>query len=326
MSVTARAPGKLFLFGEWAVLDGAPALVAAVDRRVEVTVEAGASGGLGAGSAGEIVVDSADGGVARVDPARDPLPNGDAGAVAAVARITGATGVSIRVDSRALLVGERKLGLGRSAAALVAVTAALDPAASRDVVLERALAANRVLQGGHGSGGDVAAAVHGGVVEVRRDGDSVAVTPRRLPSGLRLVAGWTGSSAHTAPLLVRFAEGGASPALAALSELADAGAAAVAHDDAATLRDLVDRWAEALARLADERGLPLVTPALTALVAAARGVGAVAKPSGAGAGDCGIALVRSDAEAAAVRAAWRAAGIVPLDVAIAADGVEVAGG
>src|SRR5262245_60415453 len=36
---TARAPGKLFLMGEYAVLDGAPAIVAAVNREVRVRVE-----------------------------------------------------------------------------------------------------------------------------------------------------------------------------------------------------------------------------------------------------------------------------------------------
>ena len=44
MTVRARAPGKLFLTGEWAVLRGAPALVAAIDRHVEVAIEAGADG------------------------------------------------------------------------------------------------------------------------------------------------------------------------------------------------------------------------------------------------------------------------------------------
>ena len=47
----------------------------------------------------------------------------------------------------------------------------------------------------------------------------------------------------------------------------------------------------------------------------------MAKPSGAGAGDCGIALAASAAQAARVRSAWQEAGIVPLAIAIAPDGV-----
>ena len=39
MRATASAPGKLILLGEYAVLEGAPALVAAVEQRAEVSVE-----------------------------------------------------------------------------------------------------------------------------------------------------------------------------------------------------------------------------------------------------------------------------------------------
>ena len=38
--VTASAPGKLYLFGEHAVVYGEPAVACAIDRRATVTVEA----------------------------------------------------------------------------------------------------------------------------------------------------------------------------------------------------------------------------------------------------------------------------------------------
>jgi len=102
-----------------------------------------------------------------------------------------------------------------------------------------------------------------------------------------------------------------------------AAADAVARGDAATLLDALDRSASLLVRLGNELDLPLVTPALATLVRAAQRVGAAAKPSGAGGGDCGIALATSVAQAAAVRAAWQDAGILPLPVTIAAQGVVV---
>ena len=40
-AVTASAPGKLFLAGEYVVLRGAPAVVAAIDRRVSLRFEPG---------------------------------------------------------------------------------------------------------------------------------------------------------------------------------------------------------------------------------------------------------------------------------------------
>jgi phosphomevalonate kinase len=318
VSVTARAPGKLFVTGEWAVLHGAPALVAAVDRHAVVCAQPGGDG---------VVVESlAEGRSQRLDVRRDgPLPGGDAGAVLAALRQRREQPPPVRivVDSRPFLVGERKLGLGRSAATLVAAAATLAPAESPARVLERALEANRLFQAGQGSGADIAAAVHGGLIEARRGEGGLAVTPRALPAGLHLVAGWTGTSSHTPPLLARFAAAPAPPALADLLAAARAAADAVSRSDAQALLEAVDRAAALLARLGSELDLPLVTPELATLVRAASRVGAAAKPSGAGGGDCGIALATSAAQAAAVRAAWQEAGILPLAITIAEQGVVV---
>jgi phosphomevalonate kinase len=84
------------------------------------------------------------------------------------------------------------------------------------------------------------------------------------------------------------------------------------------------RTTDLLGRLGEETGIPILTPPLARLVAAARRAGAVGKPSGAGGGDCGIAFATSLGQAEAVRAAWREEGIVPLPLAIAADGAHEA--
>ena len=315
-----RAPGKLFVTGEYAVLVGAPAVVAAVDRYAHVRLE------LTAGHGPLVVESEAEGRTVTIErPLDGPVPGGDAGAVVAALRAIGGSRASGRavVDSRAFLVGERKLGLGRSSATLAATTAALLGSASKDMLLGSALAANACFQDGLGSGADVAASVYGGVVEVTRGDDGLQVASRRLPPGVQLVAGWTGDSAHTTPLLGRFTEAVRSGSVHALDELratAARAADAVARGDAAALADAVDRSATLLERLGNETGIPIVTPALARLVAAARRAGAVAKPSGAGAGDCGIALATSPAQAAAVRAAWQEEGLLPLQIAIAPEG------
>jgi phosphomevalonate kinase len=314
MTVTARAPGKVFLTGEYAVLAGAPALVAAVDRWVECRV-APADGGAGA-----VVESLAEQHRTSLAEQRD----GDVGAVVAALRAVGARGqgVEVVVDSRSFLSDGRKLGLGRSAATLTAAVAALldddDPAR----VLACALAANTSFQDGRGSGADVAAAVHGGVLEIRRAGADLRLAARALPAGLELLVGWTGESASTVPLLERFDAARPTGALAELAATAEDAATAAARGDAAALVAAVDRTGDQLERLGREAGIPIVTPALSRLVAAARREGAAAKPSGAGGGDCGIALVDSPARGDAVRAAWRAAGIVPLTLAIAPHGVH----
>ena len=325
--VTASAPGKLFVTGEYAVLAGAPALLAAVDRRalVHIALEPGA-GALEAESLAE--------GTRRVihDPEREPLGGGDSGAVLAALRIVRAAAPSLAamraqvvVDTRTFLADGEKLGLGRSAATVTAAVAAFLAGVGRHdrgEILEAALAAHALFQDGRGSGADVAAAARGGVLEFRRDGARVAVTARALPRGLHLLVGWSGEGGATDPMLRRFAAGTGEPrSLRELSAVAERAAAAVERGDGAALLDAVASTADLLARLGDEVGIPIVTPALARLVAAARRVGAAAKPSGAGGGDCGIALATSAAQADAVRAAWRAEGIVPLSVAIAAEGV-----
>lgn len=318
MSVTATAPGKLFLTGEWAVLRGAPALVAAVDREASVTIAPA--------SAGITVVSRAEDRTDRLDDA-DPAarPSGDAAAVRAVLATLGGSPhpLHVTVDSEAFMVGDRKLGLGRSAATIVAAVAAFAPDGDRDAWLATALRANARLQGGHGSGGDIAAAVYGGLQEVRREGEALRVQPRRLPAGIHLVAGWTGTSAHTPPLLARFSAAEPPAALAELSRVSVRAAEAVERGDRDTLLDAVDRSAALLTQLGASLDLPIVTPALATLVRTANRAGAAAKPSGAGGGDCGIAFATSERQAAAVRAAWEDAGILPLEIALAPEGAAV---
>jgi phosphomevalonate kinase len=312
--IAATAPGKLFLTGEWAVLRGAPALVMAVDRVVRVEID-------GEPGDGALAVESlAEGRTWR----GEATPTGDAGAVAAVLDRLGRVRGRIVVDSRPFLVGERKLGLGRSAATIAAAVTArraldglsIEPSA----MLDEALAANAVFQHGQGSGADVAAAVYGGVVVAEPTDRGLAVLRHALPDGLQVIAGWTGEPAPTTPLVAAFQTMPSPPVLTDLAASAREAVAAVVAGDRGRLCDAVARAGVLLDRFADETGLPTMTPALRRLVDTARKAGAAAKPSGAGGGDCGIALAPSPRVAAAVKAAWRDAGILPLDVAIASEG------
>lgn len=317
--IASTAPGKLFLAGEWVVLRGAPALVAAVDRMVRIDAEPGGR---------TLTVESvAEGRTWSGDAAASDREPGDVGAVLAVWRRLGPVPARVTVDSGAFLIGERKLGLGRSAATIAAAVLAhralraapVDPAA----LLADALAANADFQDGQGSGADVAAAVYGGVVTAERRHGELTVARHALPEGAQLLAGWTGESAATTPLVAAFSAMPTPPVFADLTTAARAAAAAVAAGDLDALRDAIDRSGDLLARLGDETGLPIVTPALARLVDAARRAGAVAKPSGAGGGDCGIALAPTPTVAAAVRAAWRDVGILPVDVTVAPAGASL---
>src|SRR5439155_4713526 len=147
------APGKLILTGESAVLDGAPALVVAVDRRVVARRHADKVGPV-RGSARFLLA------VADVLAAR-------------VGTSAAAAALEVACDSSAFYADGHKLGLGSSAAVTVAATALalgahddLGDDAWRARVRVLAQEAHRRAQGG-GSGADIAACVYGGVIEFR---------------------------------------------------------------------------------------------------------------------------------------------------------------
>src|SRR5207244_5737824 len=133
---------------------------------------------------------------------------------------------------------------------------------TREGILERALAANAFFQDGRGSGADLAAAVHGGLVEVRRRDAALRVQSRALPRGVHLVAGWTGESAPTGLLLARFAAAAAHEprSLGPLREVARRAADAVERGDAQGLAAAIDRSADLPERPGSEAATPIVPP------------------------------------------------------------------
>jgi phosphomevalonate kinase len=283
--VIARAPGKVLLLGEYAVLEGAPAVVAAVDRHA-VAGEAGA----------------------RADP---PSPFLAAARAEVEARHgpgseEASRAARVAVDSAALASGGAKLGLGSSAAVTVAAVAwALGPRADlRDEVhrlAHRAHARAQEPRGARGSGADVAASVHGGILEVRRPSSPDGLAPlavRRLtlpPLALLLV--WTGQPADT-PVLV---------------------AAVRAH----RVRDPRGHAAALDAIAAAAAALILARDSPAAIAALAASHGGTAKPTGAGGGDLLLCALPDAASADAFAAAVPALGLTVLRPRLGAEGVTL---
>jgi phosphomevalonate kinase len=309
MSLVATAPGKLILTGEYAVLDGAPALVLAVDRRViaaeKANVPAGSSPFL----------------VALADELTE-RGNGEA-----AARVMG-----IRVDSSAFYGDAGKLGLGSSAAVTVAATAlALGEPLDRKQVLAVALAAHaraQAQQGAAGSGADVAAAVHGGAIVFTAG----AVEARRWPATVRLVPFFTGQSADTRALIARVTAARVArrieveAALRAIGDASRAACAALAAPvgvQATALLGALALASVATDQLALAAGVELVPGCVTAARQAVKRLGGVVKTTGAGGGDVAVAVVPAAADEAAVRAALDENGCQILDLHVDESGVDL---
>ena len=272
------APGKLVLTGAYAVLEGAPAIVVAVDRYAVADV----------GAPDDVDVHAL---------------HDDAG---------------------------RKLGLGSSAAAMVASQGARALARGEDLAdprvranLFRGVREAHAHQQRGGSGVDVAAAVHGGALRYATDGKEAVVRSVELPPGLILRAFWSGTSARTSELRARVdALLARQPlALSRLRLFATVAASAVnARDARAFVRAAGDygRGLDALGRAADA---PIVPAAFAELAALAEPDEAAFLPSGAGGGDVAVWLALAPPPPAFVERA-AALGMRPLPLTVDAGGVR----
>lgn len=316
MERALSAPGKLFLSGEYAVLWGGTARIAAVeprcqalvrrraDRQVHLLLESGRLAGqatpLGVNWKGEVPADFHF--VAR--------------AVDLAFRAHGAEslGFTLALSPSERAADGAKLGIGSSARATVlAAEASRFVLEARFDALKLALVAHASAQGGKGSGGDVAASFAGGVVRYRRypvEGFLAAAGSGLLTSLLStappvdlwrlstvkacLAFAFTGESRSTtgligdvearldAPMRQRFVERS--------DALGEALEAAVVSGDLVAVREAVEGLRGLLAELG-----PLETEPMRRIVAIAEAYGCAAKQSGAGGGD-GCIVFCPDAE------------------------------
>ncbi len=285
------APGKLVITGAYVVLEGAPAIVCAVDRYAYAEDRNGET-------------------TREVSAALDPAP---------------------AIDSSALEDAGQKLGLGSSAAALVAALGLrraqagddLDQDHVRRQIFERAREVHARVQNG-GSGVDVAASTFGGVLHYTLG----SVEPVKLPRGVTVTAFFSGTSARTSALRERVDalkardpnEHGARMSL--LREIAIGAHRAARSNDAVTFVAAVASTGEGLTALGIAADAPIVPPAFVDLGARAKSEGAAFIPSGAGGGDVGIFV--GPTPSASFTDAARAAGMTLLTLAVESRGVHVA--
>jgi len=326
--MTASAPGKIVLGGEYAVLHGYPAIAAAVGRRAEARVQP---------IAAEYFVMTTRGfhdgsrRLRQVAPGRfdylDPPPAD--GAFALVERIVGAAwparqgGSGIEIDSAAFAADDgRKLGIGSSAAVTVALSAALAGDTDPDRAFSRALGLHRAFQGG-GSGVDVACSAFGGIIEYRDE------TARRiaLPEGLCCAVAWSGRPSDTAERIGRLDDrlAGRDGQLRSLGRAAEQLAEAFREGPAGPALEALGEFAAALERFDAALDLGIFSAADSALAADARDSGVVFKPCGAGGGDVAafFALERDRLDRVVTRAAD--AGYQRLPVALGVAGLTGTG-
>jgi phosphomevalonate kinase len=301
------APGKLMIAGEYVVLDGAEAVVAAVGRRA----------------------------YARLIPTvAEPLPPEAVAARAVAERLLGPVPGALALDVSELRQAGRKLGLGSSAAAAAAAAGVvfaahgrdLASAAVREQILSAAIEGHRVIAP-EGSGADVAASVLGGFVRFRKLGHGVETHALPWPADIALRVVWSGQAVRTSDMIAQVrALQARDPStyrerMRELAEQSEQLISALLAAERAAILESFHACGAAMGRLGEVAGVAIVDKTCQQIRALASLHGGSAKPSGAGGGDVAIAAFGdpSDAEAFGVGCAAAGFEVLSLDLGVAGE-------
>ncbi len=303
---TSSAPGKVYLFGEHAVVYGEPAVPCAIERRATVTVEARQDERLRV-SASDL---SLDGFTVEYDGSTDGTPEVDVTeelVQAAMGYVDEAidhardaaeapdAGFDVEIESSIPLGA----GLGSSAAVVVATidaaARALGVTLEREEIADRAYQVENAVQEGQASRADTFCSTMGGAVLVE------GTECRQLEApDLPFVIGYDGGAGDTGALVagvrsLREEYDFARDTVESIGQLVEEGLAALSTEDREELGRLMDFNHGLLGALG------VSSRSLDAMVWAAREAGATgAKLTGAGGGGCIVALDDTDATSTAL--------------------------
>ncbi len=367
--IKVSAPGKLFLSGEWAILEvGNPGIVTAVDKRVFAEVE----------EADKITLNLPEFNIENLQADFDgkqlvwsrPVTDKEKsdlifikGAIETTLLYLGNhKKFKIKTyggDTQMEINGQKKkIGFSSSAAAVVAAVSGIlamhghdiKNRQVRDVIYKLSTIAHFFAQGKVGSAFDVAASTYGGVFVYKRfdpewlteklsKGETVkSVTEQQwpgyeveeltVPHDFQLLVGWTKDSASTSSMVKQmdsFKTGKPEEYKRCYGNIAN------------LVRELIPEWKnfnkqafiellrkneDQLRELGQLSGVNIETPELKKMAEIASNCGGAGKLSGAGGGDCGIAVCFDHATASKIKEEWAKAGLYPIDTGLDRDGVR----
>lgn len=339
---TLRAPGKAMLLGEYVVLDGAPALVAAVTRH----------------AVGQLTTKDPSGVIRIHSDLHDTpwtlrsetgeihaAPHASFALVEAVYETLIAADVALPASgcelflSSSELSSDTKLGLGSSAAIAAITTLALAGEVGTTLPTDAAVhaltdAAHRRFQGGVGSGSDVAAACFGGILRM-----SAGEPPRRVdrfensrhiggllhPADENLLVVYTGYAANTRDFVRSVRAQAHHPdvqrALHAMRDAAEMGVSSFEGGEYGAFLDAVRRFHRAECALTNASQVPIVTNEIATAVDIFERAGGVGKASGAGGGDIVLGFFPSREERRAAEVQLQKTSLQVVDLSIETRGV-----
>ncbi|HEX6982593.1 MAG TPA: hypothetical protein VF181_07515 [Balneolaceae bacterium] len=348
-TIQASAPGKLILLGEYAVLEGAPCLVAAVDRSCDVQIN------------------PLPGEAFRIEASNPDIPDiqftlNDEGRICFKKGLSSANRERLRfvistlkyvirqsdgsLPSGAIKIDTEsfyhktghKLGLGASAAITVSLLSALmkyinKPIAGKDLYRE-AYQIHRKAQGKLGSGTDVAASAVGGVMQycMQKNGNQIdgVLEPAEWPQDLQIIPIWAGYSASTQDMVRKvemYRDENSSSYKAIMNpmkKLSADGCRAFLRGDVKSFLEVVANFIRQEQKLGEVSQTDIISKAHKEIMTLVEEAGGVYKPSGAGRGDIGVAFCDDIDTRLRITDAIANSSFDKLDLALQIDKMKVA--
>lgn len=314
----SSAPGKLVLSGEYMVLLGAPAMVIAVDRRAECLLEPSEKHGLTVHS---LPFDQTETVMGKTDVPRESTHSLHR-LIALFQSFTDVpTQARLTLDTRGFFEKEHKLGIGSSAALIVALSAMFDTLNRTSTPFDSLRRIHNEFQENEGSGLDLAASISGGALRFQ-NGNYKAI---RLPVTLQFCFVFAGGSTNTAEMVRRFTNilrGRYDRSLVReWNHIAEKVADSTAHPN--RFVSYINELSDLMFRFDQHTNLGIYSSSHKKARELAQGLGLAYKTCGAGGGDMGVAMGTDATRLKAFENQAISCGLLTQDLGVAEDGVKV---
>ena len=352
--IKATAPGKLYIAGEYAVLEpGHPALIVALDQFITVTLkEANEQGSICSSYSNGISIPwTRKNGKFYIDERENPFSY-ITKSVTIVEQYLKELDYELKyfdltIESELDNKDGRKYGLGSSGAVTIATIKAILALYDIDynsALLYKLAAITHLSLNSNGSFGDLAASSYGGWIAyscierdwvlnqinrqskikdlVIQEWPKLRIQPLKAPTDLRLLIGWTGSPASTTSLVDQLHDeqsemnGFYKQFLEDSHECVSWIIDAFEKEDITKIQQGIRINRHLLKSLSEKSGVNIETKALKALCDIAEKFNGAAKSSGAGGGDCGIVLFNQQDEILPMISSWKNEGILDLPLQV----------
>lgn len=349
--ITEKAPGKLYIAGEYAVLEqNCPAILVAVNEFVRVSI-AKSKGSQGLIHSKQYSQDSIHwirkGNQMVIDNRDNPFEY-----ILSAIKYTEAYCLEqdvqmslydLHVNSDLDSADGKKYGLGSSAAVTVATVKAIlefyGLKVSNDLIFKLSAISHYSVQG-NGSAGDIAASVYGGWLAyqtfdkawlkdelshhslsyvLNEAWPGLRVQLLTPPKGMKLVIGWSQTPASTSQLVdktnakKKFIKSAYEEFLQNSRNCVLKMIQGFSESNIALIQNQIRFNRQLLKEFASLNNIAIEIPRLTKLINIAEQFDGAAKTSGAGNGDCGIVIANDETKIKQLKELWRENGILPLN-------------